>query len=496
MTTQTISPAYRLQSVTFTQDSTHPYILNINAQDEFYITRKIGSFNFFHKYGHLTMLDGSTKEYKQWNSLFNNFFKWDNMFGYTDTDIKAAITAGKEAIKQEKRENELAIQRKEEEKANNYLTQLKDRNEEVVSKVINLIDKSDSEIQQIIINTFKSITSELFHVIFDEIRTIQDEYSIKTPEEKIMNDSTISADDFLSLCDQYGIELNYSLVQWIKNKLNRIGYARYEYTGYFNKDVSDIMYKLYELIENKLNNQTKQESFHLYKNTFSTYSEAYNHALNYRIPVTMIISNNHPSMTNERLQQLEHEYVFSKGSMSISDIQEYFTYISSLDTTLDQQERYFKLKSYIDRHNYSQQQKQTQKERQHNLMKEAATILYFMKKKGLSLIEKGDCGIVSTKYIYNNETIYHEVRGSGGITIEKYHQMITDIFNKHFSQYRDEYNELTLYWYTLPSKEYNHLMNIEGFMFTDMTKGEHGIICFDRLLSVDENKLYNLQLHN
>jgi len=249
-------------------------------------------------------------------------------------------------------------------------------------------------------------------------------------------------------------------------------------------------------VTNNKNKLQIKEIYCLYKNTFSTYSEAYNYALKYKIPVTMIISSNHPSMTNERLRQLEHEYVFSKGNMAISDIQEYFTYISSLDTTLDQQKRYYKLKSYIDKHSYSQQQKQTQKECQQNLMKEAATILYFMKKKGLSIIENGDCGIVSTKYIYNNETIYHDVRGSGGVTIEKYHQMITDIFNKHFSQYRDEYNELTLYWHTLPSKEYNHLMNIEGFMFTDMTKGEYGILCFDRLLTSNENKLYNLNLYN
>jgi hypothetical protein len=55
------------------------------------------------------------------------------------------------------------------------------------------------------------------------------------------------------------------------------------------------------------------ELFQLYKNTFTTYSDAYNYALKYRIPVTMIISNKHEYMTNERLQELEKEYVFGKG---------------------------------------------------------------------------------------------------------------------------------------------------------------------------------------
>lgn len=440
MTTQTISPAYNLQSVTFTQDSTYPYILNINAQTEFYNTRKIGSFNFFHKYGQLTMLDGSTKEYKQWNSLFNNFFKWDEMFGYTITDIKAAMTAGKEAIKQYNKEAHQEKVSAYTDKANNFLSKINNKDADTIQILQSHSDKSDEELMTLINNTFKGFISK-----------------------KLANTILVA------------IKESFITIE--------------EVTEVSNEESTPVS------IDKKIKLQNK-ESFHLYKNTFSTYSEAYSHALKYKIPVTMIISSDHPSMTNERLQQLEYEYTFSKGNMSISDIKEYFTYISSLDTTLDQQERYYKLKSYIDRYNYSQQQKQTQKERQHNLMKEAATILYFMKKKGLSLLEKGDCGIVSTKYIYNNETIYHEVRGSGGITIEKYHQMITDIFNKHFSQYRDEYNELTLYWYTLPSKEYNHLMNIEGFMFTDMTKGEYGIICFDRLLSNNIIKLHNLYLCN
>lgn len=430
MTTQTISPAYNLQSVTFTQDSTHPYILNIHAETEFYNTRKIGSFNFFHKYGQLTMLDGSTKEYKQWSSLFNNFFKWDNMFGYTDTDIKAAMTAGKEAIKQYNKEAHQEKVSAYTDKANNFLSKINNKDADTIEMLQSHSDKSDEELMQLINNTFKGFISK-----------------------KLANTILVAIKD--SFITEEVITVDFTT----------------ETTNTVNT--------------NKL--QTK-ELYHLYKNTFSTYSEAYNHALKYKIPVTMIISSNHPSMTNERLQQLEYEYTFSKGNMSISDIQEYFTYISSLDTTLDQQKRYYKLKSYIDRHNYSQQQKQTQKERQHNLMKEAATCLHFMKKKGLSLLEKGDCGIVSTKYIYNNETIYHEVRGSGGITIEKYHQMITDIFNKHFSQYRDEYNELTLYWYTLPS-QYEHLKAISGFIFVESSKG---LICYDRQLTLEELEKYKL----
>ncbi len=233
------------------------------------------------------------------------------------------------------------------------------------------------------------------------------------------------------------------------------------------------------------------EVFHLYKNTFTSYNEAYNYALSHHIPVTMIISSLHPYMTNERLQELEKEYTFSKGSMSYNDMKEYFSYISSLNESLDQQERYYKLKSYIKRYEYKQQQKKDREEHLRDLMREACTLLHFMKKKGLQLINKSDCGISSTKYIYNNNVLHFDVH-SNGMPIEEYHTMIYNIFNNHFSDYINEYNQYTLYWYYMPDGNTETLTQIDSYVFIDSTIGEHGIIAYDRRLTDSEINKYKL----
>jgi hypothetical protein len=175
------------------------------------------------------------------------------------------------------------------------------------------------------------------------------------------------------------------------------------------------------------------EVFNVYKNTFTTHSEAYNYCLKYITPVTMIISNKHESMTNERLQELEKQYTFSKGNMSITDMKEYFQYISSLPVSLDQDERYYKLKGYIQRYEYKQQQREEKERKQKELFIHAGELLEEMKNNGLRVLEKYEHGTSLVKYIYNNE-IVHTTITSGGIEIEKYHDMIENIYNSHFKQ--------------------------------------------------------------
>lgn len=292
-------------------------------------------------------------------------------------------------------------------------------------------------------------------------------------------------------------EVKEIIFNHIKRKYKRAGKDYISFEGM----------KINECNEFKTNNNAQEEvkytafndqikssqpvTYHFYKQSFDNYMDAYNYAINNKSPVTMVIASNHPSMTNERLQQLEYEYTFEKSNMSYNNMKEYFSYISSLKESLDQQERYYKLKSYIQRYEYKQQQKENREEHLRDLMREACTLLHFMKKKGLQLINKSDCGISSTKYIYNNNVLHFDVR-SNGIPIDEYHTMIHNIFNNHFSDYINEYNQYTLYWYYMPDGNTETLTQIDSYVFIDSTIGEHGIIAYDRQLTDSEINKYKL----
>ncbi|WP_299831330.1 hypothetical protein [uncultured Metabacillus sp.] len=224
------------------------------------------------------------------------------------------------------------------------------------------------------------------------------------------------------------------------------------------------------------------EVFHLYKNTFTTYSEAYNYALTNMIPVTMIISSLHPTMTNERLKQLEHEYVFSKGNMSYNDMIEYFNYIESLPITIDRDDRYYKLKSYIQRYEYNQQQKLNREKEQQNLSLEGSRLLVFMKEKGLQLeIREG-----WQRYLYKGEHVY----SFHGCSVEKYYNDMLTLFNTYFSEYANEYSNSKVYYY---KGNENTIIDNDNYpkgwiSYNNTTK----IAVFNRQLTNEEMTQYNL----
>lgn len=99
---------YNLFSVSFVQDNSEPYILNICAENETNRTIQIGTFNFLNNTGYLKMLDGVIKEYKRWGPMKFNFWKMDNSFGdwNKNPNIRSIFTvpyACKEAMLQYKK---------------------------------------------------------------------------------------------------------------------------------------------------------------------------------------------------------------------------------------------------------------------------------------------------------------------------------------------------------------------------------------------------------
>lgn len=363
---KTIKPAYQLSTVLFVQDQEQPHIINIFAEDEFYINRKIGSFNFYYKEGYVTLLDGKRKDYKRFNAIMNVFFKYDDMFGWTDKDIKASQETAKQMIKEENKQLELERKETQTNKATDYLNKVKNRDNQTIAALEMFTDMSDTELLEVINRTFKNaITNQLANDILNAIRELKEDTTERTVQEN--NEEVIAS----------------------------------------SQDTNEPV------------------QYYFYNQTFDTYMEAYNHALNNLSPVTMVIPSNHPYMTNERLQHIEYEYTFSKGNMSYEDMKEYFQYISELPETLDQQDRYYKLKSYIQRYEYKKQQKEERENKIKQYAIDAEKMLIYMVNNGLEIKSKYSM----TEYYYRGEKVHYWM---SGISTEEYYNGVKKVYDAYF----------------------------------------------------------------
>ncbi|PKR82878.1 hypothetical protein [Heyndrickxia camelliae] len=459
--------------VQFEKDQTAPWLLYIVQYDSpsYIYKEEIGRFDFYNMEGRLAVPNAGIKEYKRFNAMLNMIFKHDERFGWNYVLVEDCKKAGLKKRKAEKVALAEKEVNKQTEKALEYLNKLNNNDTQLVNVLKdNFMDVTDEQLIKVIKNNFKNAISErLVNEVFNTIKSVLN--NIELNEQKEENKTTDNNED-----------VSYTA-------FNRTFSTYSEAEAYCISNDFDTEY-IKEVAPQQPSN-TQPVTYHFYKQSFDNYMDAYNYAINNKSPVTMVIASNHPTMTNERLQQLEKEYTFSKGSMSYNDMKEYFSYISSLNESLDQQERYYKLQSYIKRYEYNQKQKENRKEYLRDLMREACTLLHFMKKKGLQLINKSDCGISSTKYIYNNNVLHFDVR-SNGMPIDEYHTMIHNIFNNHFSDYMNEYKQYRLYWYYMNTTNTEPLTQINNYVFTDNTIGEYGIIAYDRQLSDIELSNYNL----
>lgn len=80
-----------------------------------------------------------------------------------------------------------------------------------------------------------------------------------TPEEKILEDKLISNIEYLELCKKYNLQLSYGAQKWCEQQLDEIGYGTTIYKGFINEEAKELMYALYEKIEeNKKSNQMEE----------------------------------------------------------------------------------------------------------------------------------------------------------------------------------------------------------------------------------------------
>lgn len=459
-------------SVYFQADKDQSYLLNIVQIDQYGYEYKIGRFNFYTKEGFLLMLNGKRKEYKQFQSLLNTFFKYDESFGWDYKVVENCKTAGTQLIKAEKKASDKEYKDMMTNKAMDFLNKVTSNDETTINNLQSFKDKTDSELLEVINNTFKGqlnkqLTNDILNaikavfVVVEEVTTTQE----KTTELNENNQTTnyiVGNRTFTtySEAETYCNSVDFDPELMIQESAS---------TGSLNSNIND-------------NTIGDIEVFHLYKNTFNSHLEAYNYALNNRIPVTMIISSLHKTMNNERLQELEREYVFSKSNMSIQDIKEYFDYISSLRESLDQQERYYKLKSYIDRYNYKQQSKQAAENKRQQLSLEGSRLLVFMKQKGLQMKSTKDY----QWYYYKGEHVYSFYSCS----VEKYYNDMKELFNKYFSEYTEEYNNSNVYYY---KGNENTSLSMDDYPKGWISFNHNSYIAtFNRQLTTKEQSYYNL----
>jgi hypothetical protein len=110
--------------------------------------------------------------------------------------------------------------------------------------------------------------------------------------------------------------------------------------------------------------------------------------------------------------------------MSIENMKEYFDYISSLPVSLDQENRYYKLKGYIDRYNYKQQQREQRELEQKRKAIAIDTMLSDLYNMGMTKKEYTNLMI----YYLNNEQIYS---WSSGISTEVMYNELLEVYNKY-----------------------------------------------------------------
>lgn len=402
-----------LKNVFLKQNENNPYVIHfLQIDQDFYsVNYEIGKFDFYYNEGYIVLPTGK-KEYKRFSSLMNAIFKIEEFFGWDSSIVENAKKAAQNLKEEEKKQREIELKKYEEGKASKFIESINNNENNVIEMIENkLMDKTEEEIKQIAINSFKNVSAKTINGVVNAIMNKINE--LNNPIETTSNNEKEKQETeettyivFNRSFDSYESALNYC-------KENDFS------SEYIEKVVTN---------RQPSNNTEKSdlEIFHLYNNTFDNYMDAYNYAIRHQIPVTMILSNKHPFMTNERLKQLEYAYTFDKFNMDYEDMKEYFNFISEQPHSLDQEDKYYKLKGWIERKEYQFKQKEEKKKRQKEMIQLADKQLHYMVANGLEI--KENKSIVS--YYLKGEKVHHWF---SGIPTEEYCKGIENVYNTYFN---------------------------------------------------------------
>lgn len=455
------------ENVRFEQDQERPYILNIVQLDAWNYETLIGRFNFYTKDGFLLLLNGKRKEYTRFQPLMNNFFKYNEMFGWNFQVVENAKAAGKEMIKAEKNATEEGQKEAMTEKAMDYLNKVINGDEIVIKSLQSFKDKTDEELMNIIANSFKGlVTKQLEKDVFNAIKEVLSpaaEVVVSVEETQETTKFIAYNRTFSTFVEAYEYcktnDLDYLYIREVT--ANQEGMTIRDYTTEDTQTsktsyiVANKKFKTYteaktyciesdfdpnlmieimieevnasshpsEDSENITEETNEPVKYYYYNQTFDTYMDAYNYAIKNMSPVTMVLASNHPTMTNERLMELEREYVFNKRKMAYEDMKEYFAYISELPVSLDQEERYYKLRDMIKRYEYQEQQRQNRESEQRKKAMDIDTMLKGLYELGMDKKEYKDMVV----YYMNGEKVYSWM---SGISTDKMHSELVVVCEK------------------------------------------------------------------
>jgi hypothetical protein len=160
-------------NVYFQLDKDQSYLLNIVQSDNWGYESLIGRYNFYTKEGFLLIPNKKQrKEFKQWKSLFNTFFAYDNQFGWDSTNVEIAMNAGTDKIKSDKQAANKQYKELWTNKAIEFLNKVNNQDETTLNGLQSFKGKSDNDLITIINNTFKNeINKQLTNNIFRAIKT-------------------------------------------------------------------------------------------------------------------------------------------------------------------------------------------------------------------------------------------------------------------------------------------------------------------------------------
>ncbi|MEH7116210.1 hypothetical protein V7128_02125 [Neobacillus vireti] len=339
--------------ISFIQSEDQPTVLIIAQADEYDYSYKyeIGRYDFSTKEGYLQLLNGTRKEYKRFNALLNNFFKYNEYFGWNSTIVSNC----KEAAQQ---------------------TTVSEVIEEDTTEVI--------EVSEVIETIEINQTTEVNEVVYIVGNRT---FTTYTEAESYCNESD------------------------------------------FDPELMIIEVATSEPLESTTIEQEPTEVYYVYNTTHNSYSEAYNYCIINDYPVTMILSSNYPTMNNERLQQLELEYKFSKHNMNITDMKEYYDYIMVQHNSTDQLERYSKLRSWIERYENKQIRIKENKEHEKEMAIQINNMLSDLY--SIGMVKKDYENTSVTFYYLDNELIYN---WSSGIPTEKMYNELTEVHKRYYNE--------------------------------------------------------------
>ena len=350
--------------------------IRISAENDLYQTKLIGYFDFYNMIGWYYDINGKQKEVQRFSTIMNYLFKQNDMLGWDDQLVEKAKQNAKQMKADENKKRKVELKDVDEKKASDMLEGIKQKQERYISICKNVENKSDEELLQLVERTFKNASKKTIEAVFNAIKQYNTA-SIEATQEVV------------------------EVASEIKNNT--------------------------EVAEATITTSDEPEVFYLHDNTFNTYSDAFNHAIQKGITTTKILSSKHPSMTTERLQQLESSYVFDKVNMSYGDKKDYFDYLESIPNSLDRENRYYKLKGWIERYEAQQQRQQDEKQRVYSLGLEASETLEYMVSNGLEIKENESY----VRYYLNGREVH---TWFVGISMDEYHEGIMNTYNRYFDK--------------------------------------------------------------